>query len=217
MIKLGPSDLYVRNSLVDIYRQGQINLIPPDQSQPWVVNGSLDVLGEIPEAASLSYSLTDLDGNNVSSGVMQNVTVQGRSITGSVVIPSNKVKLWWPVGMGDQNLYLFRLTINTGGQYATTTKRVGFRTIVLNQEPIREDQLANGVAPGANWHFEINGHEFYAKGSNMIPPDAFWPRVTTERIRDLFEAALKGNQNMLRVWASGAYLPDFAYNLADGK
>lgn len=68
------------------------------------------------------------------------------------------------------------------------------------------------IDPG---HFEVNGHEFYAKGSNFIPPDAFWPRVTPQRIQQLFSAVISGNQNMLRVWASGAYLPDFTYDLAD--
>jgi beta-mannosidase len=87
----------------------------------------------------------------------------------------------------------------------------------LNQEPIRPDQRAKGIAPGSNWHFEINGHEFYAKGSNLIPPDAFWTRVTKEKMSRLFNSVVMGNQNMLRVWSSGAYLPDFMYDLADGK
>ena len=64
-------------------------------------------------------------------------------------------------------------------------------------------------------HFEINGHEFYAKGSNFIPPDAFWPRVTETKMRQLFDSVVAGNQNMLRVWASGAYTPDFIYDIAD--
>lgn len=64
-------------------------------------------------------------------------------------------------------------------------------------------------------HFEVNGNEFYAKGSNFIPPDAFWPRVTPQRIQQLFSSVISGNQNMLRVWASGAYSPDFMYDLAD--
>ena len=64
-------------------------------------------------------------------------------------------------------------------------------------------------------HFEINGFPFYAKGSNFIPPDAFWPRVTPQRIKQLFSSVVTGNQNMLRVWASGAYSPDFMYDLAD--
>ncbi len=64
-------------------------------------------------------------------------------------------------------------------------------------------------------HFEINGYPFYAKGSNFIPPDAFWPRITPERIRQLFTSVILGNQNMLRVWYSGAYSPDFMYEMAD--
>lgn len=66
-------------------------------------------------------------------------------------------------------------------------------------------------------HFEINGHEFYAKGSNFIPPDAFWPRVTETKMQQLFDAVVAGNQNMLRVWASGAYTPDFIYDIADER
>ncbi|EON97863.1 putative beta-mannosidase protein [Phaeoacremonium minimum UCRPA7] len=98
---------------------------------------------------------------------------------------------------------------------ATITKRAGFRTIVLNMEAISDEDVKRGIAPGNNWHFEINGHEFYAKGSNLIPPDAFWPRVTRSRVKQLFDAAIRGNQNMLRVWASGVYAPDFLYELAD--
>jgi len=82
-------------------------------------------------------------------------------------------------------------------------------------EPISAAQLAQGIAPGNNWHFEINGHEFYAKGSNFIPPDAFWPRVTKTKMKQLFQSVVDGNQNMLRVWASGAYSPDFIYDIAD--
>ena len=82
-------------------------------------------------------------------------------------------------------------------------------------EVISEEQIAQGIAPGNNWHFEINGHEFYAKGSNFIPPDAFWPRVTETKMQQLFDSVAAGNQNMLRVWASGAYTPDFIYDIAD--
>ena len=64
-------------------------------------------------------------------------------------------------------------------------------------------------------HFEINGNEFYAKGSNFIPPDAFWPRVTSSKIQQLFDSVTAAHQNMLRVWASGAYTPDFIYDMAD--
>lgn len=64
-------------------------------------------------------------------------------------------------------------------------------------------------------HMEINGHEFYAKGANFIPPDPFWPRVTRDDIKAILTDAVDANMNMLRVWSSGAYVPDFMYDLAD--
>lgn len=34
-------------------------------------------------------------------------------------------------------------------------------------------------------------------------------------MRQLFDSVTAGNQNMLRVWATGAYTPDFIYDIAD--
>lgn len=216
VLQFGQSDVSIRNTLIDIYRLGQLNLIPPDQTQPWVVNASLDTLGYLPSGAQLSYNLMDINNNTVMSGSLSNVTVSNGAITGSTIIPSDAVDLWWPNGMGSQTLYYLTVNVQSGSStLASVTKRVGFRTIVLNEYPISRSDLAKGIAGGANWHFEINGQEFYAKGSNFIPPDAFWPRVTPERIQQLFQSVVDGNQNMLRVWSSGAYSPDFLYDIAD--
>lgn len=211
--------MHVRNSDIDIYREGQLNLIPPDQTRDWVVNASLDYFGNLPENASLSYILTDADNATVSSGALDNINRTDAAITGSTIIPSSAVDLWWPNGLGPQTLYNLTIAITTpfNTSLASLTKRTGFRTIVLNESPISPAQLAAGIAPGNNWHFEINGHVFYAKGSNFIPPDAFWPRVTTDKMARLFDSVVAGNQNMLRVWASGAYSPDFLFDLADER
>lgn len=219
-MQLEKNEVQVRNSLVDIYRQGQLNNLPPDQSQPFVMNASLDYFGALPQGATLNYKLTSLDNaTTISSGSLNGVNTTGSAISGMTTIPSDAVDLWWPVEMGNQTLYYVTLNlVSTSNEtLASVTKRVGFRTIVLNSSPISDEQLAQGVAPGNNWHFEINGREFYSKGSNFIPPDAFWTRVTPERISDLFDTAIAGNQNMLRVWSSGAYSPDFMYDLADEK
>jgi beta-mannosidase len=219
LVQLGPSNLYVRNSLVDVYREGQLPLLRPDQTKNWVVNVSLDTIGKIPSDAGLSYDLLDLNERVFATGKLTNVTKTANTITGSTTVKNGTVQLWWPAGLGAQDMYLLRVNVTTNQNNShplSLTKRIGFRTIILNQEPIRPDQLEKGISPGANWHFEINGMEFYAKGSNFIPPDAFWTRVTESRIRTLFDSVVQGNQNMLRVWSSGAYLPSFAYNVADG-
>ncbi|KAK3670317.1 hypothetical protein LTR78_009771 [Recurvomyces mirabilis] len=219
VVQLDNNEVYVRNSIVDIYREGQMPLVQPDQSKDWVVNASIDYFGELPAGATLSYTLTDLENTTISIGGLSNVNCTDSTVTGETMIPASMVDLWWPSQLGPQTLYYMSINLvsTSNKTLAAVTKRVGFRTIVLNEDPISDVQLAQGIAPGNNWHFEINGYEFYAKGSNFIPPDAFWARVTPERISQLFDSVIDGNQNMLRVWASGAYSPDFMYDLADEK
>ncbi|KAK5136883.1 hypothetical protein LTR08_001805 [Meristemomyces frigidus] len=219
VVQLADEEVHVRNSVIDIYRQGQLNNLPPDQTKPWVVNASLDYFGQLPEGATLRYTLADLENNTVSSGSMSSVNCTNATVTGETTIADGTVDLWWPNQLGPQTLYYMTIDLvsTSNTTIASVTKRLGFRTIVLNENPISDAQLAQGIAAGNNWHFEVNGHEFYAKGSNFIPPDAFWPRVTVEKMTQLFDSVVDGNQNMLRVWASGAYSPDFLYDLADER
>ena len=163
--------------------------------------------------------LKNVHNKTLSTGALENVNRTHATVTGMTTIQDDLVDLWWPSQLGPQNLYWMTINLETLDRavLASVTKRLGFRTIVLNETPVSKSQLAQGIAPGNNWHFEINGNEFYAKGSNFIPPDAFWPRVTVEKMNQLFDSVIDGNQNMLRVWASGAYSPDFMYDLADEK
>ncbi|OIW30141.1 glycoside hydrolase family 2 protein [Coniochaeta ligniaria NRRL 30616] len=218
VIQLDSDEVYVRNSIFDLYREGQLNNLPPDQEANWVLNASIDVINTVPDGARMKYRVVDTaTRKQVSSGDLVNVTNSGDVITGAAILDKSSYKLWWPVGLGEQTLYNITVEVLSAENktIASVKKRTGFRTIVLNLGEITDEQTAQGIAPGNNWHFEINGHEFYAKGSNFIPPDVFWPRVTPKRIRQLFDAVVDGNQNMLRVWASGAYSPDFMYDLAD--
>jgi beta-mannosidase len=162
-----------------------MNNLPPDQSQPFVFNASIDYLGQLPANVTLQLVLEDANNVTVLSVPLEAVYQNNETITGNVVIDSSKVGLWWPAGHGPQNLYHATITIKDGAKdtIATVERRVGFRTIVLNLSPISDVQTAQGIAPGANWHFEINGIELYAKGSNLVPPDVFWPRVNETKMR----------------------------------
>lgn len=217
VVQLDEAQVYPRNVLVDIYKQGQRNNFIPDQNQPWVMNVSIDVLGSLPSGASLSYTLKDISNSTIASGNLENTNRTESVISAASTLANDLVELWWPVGMGPQTLYYLDIDVVSASNQTITsiTRRVGFRTIVLNELPVTEEQISLGVAPGNNWHFEINGYPFYAKGSNFIPPDVFWPRVTADSIRQLFNSVVAGNQNMLRVWSSGAYSPDFMYDIAD--
>ncbi|KAI2784258.1 glycoside hydrolase family 2 protein [Daldinia loculata] len=218
IVQLQKEEVHVRNSIFDLYREGQLNLLPPDQNANWVLNASIDVIGTVPEGATMNYKIFDLaTQKEVSSGDLTDVENHGDVITGNVVLDAKDYKLWWPNGLGTQHLYNITVDVvsESGKTLASVVKRSGFRTIVMNMGEVTDEEIAQGVAPGTHWHFEVNGQTFYAKGSNFIPPDTFWPRVTPEKIRTMFNAVVAGNMNMLRVWAGGAYLPDFIYDLAD--
>lgn len=135
------SPLYVRNALIDIYREGQQNNLPPDQSKPFVFNANIDFLGPLPNKASMSLKLRDSSGRMVFSGPLEGVYNNNETVTGSTSIPSSSVQLWWPNGMGNQMLYNATVTVEgtSGRTVATVNRRVGFRTIVLNITPISKE------------------------------------------------------------------------------
>lgn len=148
------SDMYVRNSDVDISRVGQLNNLPPDQSAPWLLNASLNVLGNVPEGAALTYSFTNSSTNQtVSCGNLTNLAISASTITGTAVLDQAAYKLWWPSGLGPQNLFNLTISVidSNGITLATVYKRTGFRTIVsLSNQKLSPDTDREGPQYGSN-------------------------------------------------------------------
>ena len=118
--------------------------------------------------------------------------------------------LWYPRGFGDPTLYpvIISLHAENGEIVDQVTKRVGFRSISLDQSSFGERQM---------FAVQVNGERVWAKGVNWIPDDPFPHRVSLQeyakKIEDLFSLEV----NAIRVWGGGIYESDILYDLCDEK
>ena len=115
-------------------------------------------------------------------------------------------RLWWPAGMGEQNLY--ELTLEVGG--AVYSKQLGLRTVEMISVP---DKI-NGK-DGRSMTFKVNGKPVYARGANWIPCDAYETRQTPERYRDILSSCKDANMNMIRLWGGGQFEHEPFYRICD--
>lgn len=147
-----------------------------------------------------------VNGKSVKSNTVD--LVHGRQTTNFNFSITNP-KLWWPNGMGGQNLYEIEVLLKKGVTIVDRYKtRLGLRTIELVQEDDRH---------GSSFYFMVNGEPVFAKGANYIPQDNFLPRVTPERYEHILQSAVDANMNMIRVWGGGIYENDIFYDLCDEK
>lgn len=115
--------------------------------------------------------------------------------------------IWWPAGMGEQNLYRVRVELYQKGRLLDSVeRRIGLRTLVLER---KEDEW------GTSFRFLANGVPFFAKGGNWIPADSFPPRVTRQKYEALLRSSVAANMNMIRVWGGGIYESTDFYDLCD--
>jgi beta-mannosidase len=130
----------------------------------------------------------------------------GRNII-DLPIETQKPKLWYPAGYGEQPLYDFDATIYTGTQTVDSRKvKTGLRAIVLHRELDKW---------GRSFEFVVNGIPVFAKGADVIPFDSFANRVTTANYRRILQSARDANMNMVRHWGGGYYESDEFYAICD--
>lgn len=123
-----------------------------------------------------------------------------------VSIPN--AKIWWPNGMGEQNLYDLTIDLLVDGkkedEYQT---KVGLRKVELIQ---KSDTV------GKSFYLKVNGYPIFIKGANYIPPDFFNPRAS-DKYETVIQNAVDANMNMLRVWGGAVYENEKFYEICDEK
>ncbi len=117
-------------------------------------------------------------------------------------------KLWWPNGMGEQNLYTVQVRATTAnGNTDSREFKAGIRTVRLNTDRIDRD--------GRMFAFEVNGITTFCKGGNWETPDCIYGRVTDHTYETLLREAQQAHFNMLRVNGVNAYERDYFYECCD--
>jgi len=130
----------------------------------------------------------------------------GSGVSGHVDI--RNPQLWWPNGMGAQNLYEVRAEVfdSQGNLLDRSARRIGLRTITWYPK--------TATSPLT---LAVNGRRFFARGSNWVPPDSLLVRTTPAQIRGLVQKAVDAHMNLMRLWGGGFYEPDALFDAADEK
>ncbi len=161
---------------------------------------------EMLEGADLDVvaELTDEDGVRTAERHEQ---APAGPATVDLALPVESPQLWWPAGMGEQNLYGLSVTARAGERVlGSRSLSIGLRRIELRRE--KDEQ-------GESFVFVVNDVPVFCKGANWIPADSFLPRVTPDDYDRLITAARDANMNMLRVWGGGIYEDDVFFDTCD--
>ncbi|CAK9054165.1 Casein kinase I [Durusdinium trenchii] len=145
---------------------------------------------------------------------------------------AKEIKLWWPIGMGDQPLYDLKVDCarnfmnivdfqpTAPSAPSTTQRRLGFRYFALvtgddtDAAYVASARQEQGTA-SVGMYFRINGAAFWSKGANVIPMENLEGRMSGEAHRLLVRSAADGGMNTLRIWGGGIFMPDEFYDTCD--
>ena len=115
--------------------------------------------------------------------------------------------LWWPNGMGAQNLYSVKICLykNDGELADERTLCYGLRHIRLE----RADFLGKN-----GFRFFVNEVPTFCKGANWVPLDVLHSK-DAEKYEECVLNYVDNNSNMVRVWGGGVYEDEKFFDLCD--
>lgn len=177
----------------------------------------LEYLCEAPRACLLRLQLFDPQDRPVHlAETPVSLTAGAGQIELSAEISSPQ--LWWPNGLGTPTLYRARAELLAGEEsLARQEFSVGFRSLRMVRS--RSDEAEKFPLPSGarKWEtcFVVNDVPFFCRGSNWVPPDILYGRISDERLARLIELAKEAHINLLRVWGGGIVLPEAFYRFAD--
>lgn len=178
---------------------------PVDIRNPYVVSEvpGVRVPGTIQSAATVTISadlhnastktIEGVFGVQMTEGKQRSKVKIGPGETVTVTLKKIRIKqpgLWWPNGMGNQNMYEARLWFMVGKDNYMDVEQVKFGIREFSSE--FDEEIGGRI-------FRINGQRVFIKGGNWIASDALL-RLSPDRYRDEIRLHAAMNMNMIRVW-----------------
>ena len=118
-------------------------------------------------------------------------------------------QLWWPVDLGDQNLYTLKLWFAKGQDVLDFDEiDFGIRSVVM--APLPEGPQENQY----NWTFIVNGEAHFVKGTNWCTMDPLLD-FSKERYHRFLSLAAQQHVQLIRAWGSGMPETNEFYDVCD--
>ena len=152
-----------------------------------------------------------------------------QSIVLNLTLPALRPKLWWPLGLGEQNLYsvtarIFTQLPSQPPLISQTSRSLGFRSVALVTVNDTDPDVVlsaekNNLQGSGNFSmfFRVNGVPLFSRGANLVPMEEFEGRVTAAATVRLVQSVAAAHFNMLRVWAGGVYQYRAFYEECDAQ
>lgn len=187
-----------------------------EKSDQDTVTGTLHVKGSLllaGDAKPEDYRIDVTLGTNEEtlSSTQKDVNQDGFELTAT--LPN--ARLWWPHTLGEQPLYEARINLvdkASGKVVESRTKRVGFRTVEIVNEPAATPEAAKTEG---RFGLVVNGVDTFATGWNWIPNSPLVDRVTEEDYRARLRDVKDSGADWVRVWGGGIFEDDRFYNACD--
>ena len=124
-------------------------------------------------------------------------------VEGEGTISITDPNLWWPNGLGMQNLYKLNVNLYSESEIEDTYEmQIGLRTVFL--------RMQDGVPT-----LLVNGAPVFAMGGEYMPEDVLNVRASEKKTREILENAQNANFNSVFIHGSGYYPENYFFDICD--
>ena len=133
------------------------------------------------------------------------IIYQSNQLSNTVLIKNPK--LWWPISLGNQDLYQIEVKL----LYKDVNQDISIESFGLKTSSIKREKDQYGES----FTYVHNGLEVFLKGANFIIEDNVMGRTSSEKTKKLLLDAVQANHNAIRVWGGGLYPSKSFYDECD--